>query len=52
MALQALPPEKQMASRTLMVLGAIMLVTMFFPRLASVGLLALAAYLLWVLWKR
>lgn len=52
MALRALPPEKQMASRTLMVLGAIMLVTIFFPRLASVGLLALAAYLLWVLWKR
>ncbi len=51
-SLAALPPDKRLATRLLMIIGAIMLVSIFFPRLMSFGLFILVIYLLWFMHKR
>ena len=49
---QALPKEKRLASRVLMLLGAVILLSTFAPRLLVVGIFAVVCYLMWVLLKR
>ena len=51
-SLAALPPDKRLATRLLMIIGAIMLVSIFFPRLMSFGIFILVIYLLWFMYKR
>ena len=48
----ALPPDKRMAARVLLILAAVMLVSIFLPRLFMLGILALTVYLVYVIWKR
>ena len=50
--MQALPPDKRLASRALLILGATMLLSIVMPRLFLLGVTALAVYLAYVLWKR
>lgn len=50
--LQTLPPDKRMAVRVVTILAAVMLVSMFIPRLFLFGITALAVYLLYVIWKK
>lgn len=49
---QAMPPQKQLASRVLMIIAGVLLVSLFAPALISLGLLILTGYLLWVMWKK
>jgi len=49
---QALPPDKRMATRVLLILAAIMLVSMFLPRLFMLGITALTVYLIYIIWKK
>ena len=48
----AMPKEKRLASRILLLLGAVLLLATFAPRLFGVGIFAIAGYLVWVLLKR
>lgn len=50
--LQALPPDKRLAVRALAILGVTLLVGMLMPRLFLLGVVALAGYLTYVLWKK
>ena len=50
--LQALPPDKRMATRILLILAGILLISMFIPRLFLLGIAVLAGYLLYIIWKR
>ena len=50
--LQALPPDKRLASRALAILGATFLVSLLLPRLFLVGVTLLMVYLAYVLWKK
>ena len=52
MGRQAMPREKQLASRLLLLLGAVLLLSTFLPILLLVGLLAITGYLMWILLKR
>lgn len=49
---QALPPDKRMATRVLLILAAITLVGMFLPKLFLLGILALEVYLVYAIWKK
>ena len=49
---QMLPPEKRLASRLLLILGGVLLLATFFPRLLMIGILGLSFYLMWILMKR
>ena len=51
-AYRTLPPDKQMASRILLILGGVMLLSTFFPTLLYLGLMGVAGYLTWVLLRR
>lgn len=48
----ALPPEKRIATRVLLILAAVLLLTFIAPRLLMLGLLGLTGYLLYIIWKR
>lgn len=50
--LQALPPDKRMAVRVVTILAAVMLVSIFIPRLFLLGITALVVYLLYIVWKK
>ena len=52
MSRQALPKEKRLASRMLLMLGGAMLLGTFAPALLGVGMMAIAIYLIWVIYKR
>jgi hypothetical protein len=52
MSRQALPKEKRLASRMLLMLGGAMLLRTFAPALLGVGMMAIAIYLIWVIYKR
>lgn len=52
MAWQAMPPEKRMASRIMLLLAALLLVALLVPWLFTFGLLALILYLAWVVMKK
>lgn len=52
MGRQALPKEKRLASRLLLLLGGVLLLSTFVPVLLLVGLFAITGYLMWVLLKR
>lgn len=49
---QALPTDKRMAARILLILAATLLFTLLSPTLLLVGIAGLMAYLLYTLWKR
>lgn len=49
---QALPPQKQLASRVLMIIAGALLISIIAPALISIGLLVLIGYLMWVIWKK
>lgn len=49
---QALPKEKRLASRLLLLIGGVLLLSSFVPVLLLVGLMAITGYLLWVIVKR
>lgn len=49
---QALPQDKRLASRLLLILSVVMLLAAVFPILLFVGLFALAIYLMWIILKR
>lgn len=51
-AWQAMPPNKRMAARLLIILGLLGLVSVIAPWLFSLGLLGLMIYLAWVLLKK
>ena len=50
--LQALPPDKRLAVRALAILGVTLLVGLLIPRLFLLGIVALAGYLAYVVWKK
>lgn len=50
--LQALPPDKRLAVRALAILGVTLLVGLLIPRLFLLGVVALAGYLAYVVWKK
>lgn len=50
--LQSLPPDKRMAVRVVSILAAVVLVSLFVPRLFLLGIAALIGYLLYTIWKR
>lgn len=50
--LQSLPPDKRMAARVVSILAAVVLVSLFVPRLFLLGIAALIGYLLYTIWKR
>ena len=50
--LQALPPDKCLAVRALAILGVTLLVGLVIPRLFLLGVVALAGYLAYVVWKK
>lgn len=52
MGRQSLPKEKRLASRLLLLLGGVLLLSTFVPVLLLVGLFAITGYLMWVLLKR
>lgn len=52
MAFGYLPEKKRLAVQLLLALGIIMLLTAIWPKLTSLGFLALAAYLFWIIWKK
>lgn len=52
MGRQAMPREKQLASRLLLLLGGVLLLSTFVPALLLVGLFAITGYLMWILLKR
>lgn len=52
MSRQALPKEKRLASRMLLMLGGAMLLGTFAPALLGVGMMAIAIYLIWMIYKR
>lgn len=49
---QSLSAEKRMATRVLLLLAAILLITLFFPTLFFLGITALMIYLAYILWKK
>ena len=49
---QAMPPKKQLATRLLMIIAGVMLVSAISPLLMSLGMLVLIGYLLLVIWKK
>lgn len=49
---QSLPPDKRMATRVLLILAGVTLAGMLLPRLFLLGVLALEAYLVYVIWKK
>lgn len=49
---QMLTPEKRLASRLLLILGAVLLMATFLPILLLVGLFGVSMYLFWILMKR
>lgn len=51
-ARMAMPKEKRLASRVLLLLGAVLLLATWMPKLLGVGILTVAAYLTWVMLKR
>lgn len=51
-AWQAMSPEKRMASRTVLILSALLLVSILLPGLFILGLMALMGYLIWVVLKK
>ena len=50
--LQALPPDKRLAVRALAILVVTLLVGLLIPRLFLLGIVALAGYLAYVVWKK
>lgn len=50
--LQALPPDKRLAVRALAILGVTLLVGLVIPRIFLLGVVALAGYLAYVVWKK
>lgn len=50
--LQALPPDKRLAVRALAILVVTLLVGLLIPRLFLLGVVALAGYLAYVVWKK
>lgn len=51
-AKMAMPKEKRLASRMLLLLGVAMLLGMLSPGLLGLGILGIAAYLMWIIFKR
>lgn len=49
---QALPPDKRMSVRVLIILAAVLLVSIAVPRLFLLGITALIVYLLYYIWKK
>lgn len=49
---QAMSPAKQMATRILLIIAAIMLLSALWPAFLFIGMTGLAIYLFWVVWKR
>ncbi len=49
---QMLTPEKRLASRLLMILGAVLLLATLAPILLLLGLFGLSMYLMWILMRR
>lgn len=49
---QAMPQDKRLASRLLLILGVVLLLAAIFPMLLLVGLFALAMYLMWIVLRR
>lgn len=49
---QALPKEKRLASRLLLLIGGVLLLATFVPVLLLVGLMGITGYLVWVMLKR
>ena len=47
--LAAMPPDRRLATRLLALLGGVLLVSSFFPRLLLLGILGLTIYLSWFL---
>ncbi len=51
-AYQMMTPQKQLAVRILTILAAVFIISLIFPRLLFLGLLAVVGYLAWVVWKK
>ena len=49
---QAMSPAKQLATRILLIIAAIMLLSALWPAFLFIGMTGLAIYLFWVVWKR
>ena len=50
--MQALPERKQLAAKTLAIIGVILILSAFWPKVYSFGMMILVVYLTYVMFKR